>query len=137
MLLRYALPSPALCLLLAAALLGALPGCAATRSGGGESDRNHITRKELADPPAHANAYAAVQKLRPQWLRIRGDLSPNTTNPIMVYVDGSRYGPATTLRQLNVANIESMSFLGAAEATAKHGRGNANGVIEVETRDGP
>jgi hypothetical protein len=131
---RYATSSLSLLVVL---LLGPCCGCAATRSdSSGGSDRSLITREELAEPPAYANAYNAVENLRPQWLITRGDVSPNSNNPISVYVDGARYGPVSTLRDINVGNIASMSFLKAAEATARYGRGNENGVIEVRTRSG-
>lgn len=128
-------PSAGRLLLAGALFLWALSGCASTYEGGGRGERNRISQEELQSS-AYASAYEAVERLRPRWLVVRGDLSPNTADPVMAYVDGTRFGPAEALRQMSAENIASMRFLPAAEATARHGRGNRNGVIEVETRSG-
>ena len=45
-------------------------------------------------------------------------------------------GELDVLRQLNTANIETMRYLSASDATTKYGTGFLGGAIEVDTRRG-
>jgi len=125
-------------LLSAGLLLLAGAGCissgAAQRSSGGDPDV--ITQKQIQEAGAASTAYALVQRLRPHWLRKRGRQSINNPGSILVYIDGSRSGAPSSLRNVQVINVKSIEFLGASEATTQYGAGHEHGVIEVNTKDG-
>lgn len=111
---------------LAVAALG-LGGCAAGTSGGGGGDRNRIGSDELQEV-LDLNAYEAVRRLRPQWLRSRTSEGPS------VYVDGMRGVGLDGLRTLDTADIQEIEFLSASDATTRFGTNNAAGAILVRTR---
>jgi len=120
--------------LMLALLLGtaACTGSGQSREGGG--DPNEITRQEIQRVEQVSSAYSVVQRLRPNWLRKRGPSSVSNPGDVIVYVEGSRYGPPESLRQLDPLNVASMRFLSDNEATTRYGTGHDNGVILVRLR---
>ena len=80
------------------------------------------------------DAYEAVQRLRPTWLRRRGraSLSFPTSNAPVVYLNGIRNGPISSLRQMNILGVHLIEFIGVADATTRFGTGHAGGVIAVQ-----
>lgn len=114
------------CLAMAALGLG---GCATSTSGGGGGggNRNLIGSEELQEV-LDLNAYEAVRRLRPAWLRSR------TTDGPSVYVDGMRGGGMDDLRTLDTADIQEIRFLSASDATTRFGTNNVDGAILVTTR---
>lgn len=82
------------------------------------------------------DAYHAVQLLRPDWLRSRGSVSTRDTRPaqVTVYVDGQRYGGATSLEQFRMGAFKEMRYYSGSEATSRWGTGHAGGVIYLTTR---
>ena len=112
------------------ALAIGLAGCGAGAGGGGGGggSGNRITNAELADLQ-QLDAYQAIQRLRPTWLRQRGSQLPN------VYVDGARRtGGLDELASLRVSDIEEMRYLSGNDATTRFGTGNDGGAIMVTTR---
>jgi hypothetical protein len=93
-----------------------------------------ISQSEIQEAGTMSSAYTLVQRLRPQWLRKRGPSSVENQGDILVYVDGNRQGPPSTLRNLDVVDIESMEFLSDNEATMRYGSGHDNGVILVHLK---
>lgn len=73
-------------------------------------------------------------------IRIRGGASLNTTNDPLVVIDGvpmsGGYGSASPLTMLSPDNIESMTILKDASATAIYGSRASNGVIIITTKKG-
>jgi hypothetical protein len=63
-------------------------------------------------------------------------VSSSVSNPgdIIVYVEGSRYGPPESLRQIDPLNVASMRWLTDDQATTRYGTGHDNGVILVRLR---
>ena len=104
---------------LCAAFVLAVSACASsgTRSSAGGSD--FIPAEEIASSGA-TNAYEAVTRLRPTWLRMHGRASIANGNAyeqvIMVYLDGHRLGDVVSLRMLSTNNLVSMQWLDAARA---------------------
>ena len=93
-----------------------------------------ITREELSNSSTR-DALAAVRSLRPEWLHVRGAMSPQAGVPaILVYVDGSRVGTRDVLAQLATMHIKEIRYYSATDATQKWGTDHAGGVIEVMTR---
>lgn len=118
-------------ILLAATLIG----CSGSKSST-DSDPNEISREEIKRIEDVSSAYAVVQRLRPNWLRKRGPTSVTSPSDILVYVEGSRYGPPESLRRINTLDVESMRFLSDDQATMEYGTGHDHGVIEVTLRGG-
>ncbi len=126
---RRVLCTSALTLLTAAA-------CFHSAANRPEKDPNVITEAEIDG--AHAtDALNVISRLRGDFLVHRGVVSINdrTASPYpVVYVDGTRYGDATVLRQIPAAQVQQIRLYRAWEAQTKYGNGNAAGVIEVTTK---
>jgi len=97
-------------------LVGASPGVVVTTSGG--------------DPTGNAN------------IRIRGGSSLSASNNPLIVIDGvpqtnqDNAGGTNALTMLNPQNIESMTILKDASATAIYGSRASNGVIIITTKKG-
>lgn len=114
-----------------AALL--LTGCASGQSGGERLDPNRISRAELEEVGL-SSAYNAINKLRPIWLRKRGNTSFTQDSDVLVYLDGTRVGEKEVLRGMSTVNIERMEFMDARRATNRFGPGHVNGAILLISR---
>lgn len=113
-------------------LLGAVAGLAACASGGGGSDGprrdpNLITAEELTDYTTFT-AHDVIRRLRPRWLRARGGGTPQ------LIMDGARMGSLEGLSAISVADVDSLRYLSAADATMRFGTNFPNGAIEVVSR---
>jgi hypothetical protein len=124
-----------LCLLIGPLVALNLAACSAGRPIQARPSSDVITREELTGQGL-ANAYEAVQRLRPAFLRSRGPVSVRDPRPAMplVYVNGVRYGEPQTLRNLRVQEVEEIRFISATDATTRWGTGHTGGVIEVMLR---
>jgi hypothetical protein len=110
--------------------------CASATQGAGSTSRpNAITREELAGLPS-TNAYDAVERLRPGWLRRPTAPTVIGVNPLLVYVDQQLVGEVDELRTISTDQIERIEFITAPNATNRHGTGNASGAIGITTRRG-
>lgn len=122
-------------LLFTLALAFGLSGCASAGGGGGGGGRpegatsTRIVRAELAEQ-SQLNALQAVERLRGQWLRTRAGLSGQ--EPVL-YVDGTRRGPARELSFLRADEIERMEYMSPSDATTQYGTGHTGGAIMVFT----
>lgn len=115
-------------------------GLLACASGGGagggpSSGRDVITAEELERAPGVTNAYEAVERLRPNFLRSRGpqSLRSPTVPPIVVYLDQVRLGLVETLRGITVEAIQQIRHIPARDAQQRFGLDHTGGVIEVTT----
>ena len=96
-----------------------------------EISREEIDRRGKTDP----TAYALIQRLRPNWLLTRGQISitnPGAAYPV-VYIDKIRHGGLMTLHEITPNQIQRMEFIRAADATTRWGTGHRSGVINVVT----
>lgn len=119
--------------------------CASSRSDDGSVERaarpprrssTLITREELLATNA-PDAYQAVERLHPDWLRGRGLTSLTGTPPkVVVYLDGQHLGELSMLARLTLNGIKEIRFYNASDATQKWGTGHSAGVIEVVTQTG-
>jgi hypothetical protein len=117
-------------------------GCASGGTDGERAPRGSATRiiqAEIAALSSVANAWDAVQRLRPQWLRGRGasSVTSSENNLPVIYVNNARLGDIDSLQSIEAAAIREMRFIRAADATTRWGTGHAGGVIEVIVRSGP
>lgn len=97
--------------------------------------RNAIVQAELA-ANSDLSAFEVVRRLRPGWLRYRGQsvLTGPEREGLRIYLDGSFYGDADTLGQLQARNLEELRFLDSRQATLRFGTGHTVGAILVTTR---
>ncbi len=105
----------------------------------GESDAwspDAIERSEIVERAASdQDAMRLLRRLRPGWLRARGDNSftdPSAKYPV-VYIDEIRHGPLGTLYEIPVSQIARVEFFGTSDATTRWGTGHPAGVINVVT----
>ena len=98
------------------------------------SSRDVILREELFRASA-SNAYDAVERLRPQFLRTRGraSITAQGTESRGVLLDDRPFGTVAQLREIDLSQIEEIRFLSAAEAQQKYGMGYVGGAIVVTT----
>jgi hypothetical protein len=123
-------------ILIATLLLVTAGACASASEGGSYStgSRTLITYEEI-EGSDQLNAYELIRALRPNWLRIRGPNSMRRTNPIGVYLDGSRYGAGPrALMAISRANIRQIRYYNARAATTRFGTDNSNGAVDIRTR---
>ncbi len=117
-------------------------GCASTGSGGGTdrvgrgANSDIIDRSELARSNAQ-NAYDAVRSLRPAFLASRGAttilLKKEGSSSPVVYLDNTRYGDVTTLRNISLDGIFEIRFFSATQAQMRWGMDHPAGAILVVT----
>lgn len=106
------------------------------RLGGMESGQQALTAEDLqrVDVP---NAYMAVERLRPDWLRSRGPTSPRNPggNLPAVYVAGIRQQAGLdALRQVRLGDVMEIQYMSAMDATTRYGTDHAGGAIIVVLR---
>jgi len=121
-------------LLLASALALGLWACA-SGSGGPPRDRNLITAEEIEAADLRT-AHEVVERLRPLWLRSRGDRSTHLTTEIVVFQDNTMLGDVETLRSVPIELVDVIRSLDAAEAGRLAGLGSRHveRVIMIVTR---
>jgi hypothetical protein len=120
--------------------LASLAACASsgTSPGTTPSSSDQISSAEIATSSA-TNAYALVERLRPNWLRAPGIGSIGggaRTKVVLVYLDGQRFGDLESLRTLSVAGIRSVQWLDAARAATLNSPGSdpIAGAIMIKTQ---
>ncbi|HXF94649.1 MAG TPA: hypothetical protein VNI61_00975 [Gemmatimonadales bacterium] len=111
-------------------------GCsAATRPTGAAPSRALLLAEEIQAVSA-TTAYEAVSRLRPEWLRRRGQISIQdpSAGEVVVYLDGVRYGGPGSLTSIRAEMVLQMEYLDGNDATTRFGTGHAGGAILVRTR---
>ena len=114
-----------------------LMGCASgDGSGGTRGGRDILTAEELATVN-ETNLYDAIKRLRPMFLISRGATSLRLGESTLpkVYLDGSPYGDAETLRSMPLVGIHEVRFMDARDATTMYGTGHTAGIIMVKTKE--
>lgn len=117
----------------------ALVACATTAGSGtpsgssAKTNPNLITTTEI-ESGTFRDAYDVVQRLRPTWFtkanssggtlrgtQVGGGSGTQTLsrNDLVVYLDNTRMGGVTALRDISVSSIRSLEYMDAAMATAK------------------
>lgn len=98
-----------------------------------------ITPTELRDTGA-SDLYQAIQRLRPQWLVVRGRGSRGARGSperLVIYLDGTRYGAVGSLRQISPSAVAEIRYYSSSEATTRFGTGHTAGAIVVTTNANP
>lgn len=109
--------------------------CASSGGSSGPSrDSDVITSEELRSSDLQAdNAYRAVQRLRPVWLRARSSNFSGDRELPAVFVDGTRFGDIESLYNISITDVQRMEYMDARDATTRFGTGYPAGVIMVTT----
>lgn len=110
-------------------------GETATRQRAPVRESSQITAKEL-EGTQYQNAFDLIQSTRPRWLQGRGPQSftDRSAGTVVVYLDGTRIGGASTLRRINASDMEAAEFLTASEAMSRYGMNHSGGAILIKTR---
>lgn len=113
-------------------LVAIAAGCGSSQFGrrGGDPD---IIRRDQVLAGEFGTAYDVVRALHPNWLVRRTSNTSSTATPIWVYVDGSRYGDLSWLRNVRANSIGSIRRIDAITATTRWGTGHSEGVLYVTT----
>ncbi len=118
------------------ALALVIASCSSAGTGSATSRfSNVVTTEELADVD-YMNGLQALRRLRPNWLRVRGQatFSRQASAGIRLYVDGRRRNDIFELESIRTSDIREMRFLSGREATTRYGTDHGDGAILVETR---
>ncbi len=117
-------------------------GGAPSRDRGRPPRGDIITRDEIIATDL-ATAYQVVQRLHPQWLRSRGQVTMrenieqelDTSGPQapVVYVNSARRGDLDELRNITVETIAEILYYNGRDASFRFGAGHGSGVIQVIT----
>lgn len=126
-------PEAAVKVRLMSSLLVILAGCAS--ASGRTAGTSDVIGPDELNMVRVATAYEVVERLRPVFLRGRGQtsLSGDPQFPI-VYVDGMRQGGPEALRRVASQDVGMIRYVPARDATTRYGTGHPAGAIEVTTR---
>ena len=119
------------------ALALVLASCSSAGTGSATSrNSNVVTIEELAEVD-YLNGLEALRRLRPNWLRVRGQatFSGQAYAGIRLYVDGRRYEEILELGNIRASDIRQMQFLTGREATMRYGTDHGDGAILVELKN--
>jgi hypothetical protein len=110
----------------------ALGACASTGTGDGDTERGSTTRIVQAELEnlVQLDAYQAIERLRPRWLRRRGNRQPT------VVLAGAPGQDLNILRTIRALDVREMRFMSAADATTRYGTGYDGGAIIVQMKGG-
>lgn len=119
-------------------------GCAS--SGGGAGGRaedagpsaargsNVINQDEIA-ATGLANMEDVIQRLRPQYLRVRGRTSiMNPKDEVAVYVDDVHSGTASFLRSIGANSVRRVEYVSGPDTGFRFGMSHTAGVIHIITK---
>lgn len=125
-------------LILVALFSGPL-ACASAPVSASSGSRDTISADQIAGTNS-SSAYDAVNRLHPDWLRpaaLSTGIGGNSSQMVLVYLDGNRMGGIETLRSITASSVTSIQFLTATKAAnviRDMGTGVASPVIAVSTR---
>ncbi len=95
-----------------------------------------ITETEIRG--AHeASIYDVIAKLRPQYLRDRGqiELINGARDVATVFLNAQEYGPIAIMRNVPAADIEEVRYYSGIDAVTRFGRYYGTGVIQLISRN--
>ena len=121
---------------LAAACIAVL-ACSHPALGPSDVANSQLITEDEIEASRAVTAFDAIQKLRANFLRYRGEtsLDRNKSQPYpTVYVDGQEFGPIGSLRSIPASEVATIRLYRSWEATTKFGTGKMGGVIAITTR---
>ena len=119
----------------AIALASACSGATQAGTRTPTASRRVLLADEIQAMPA-ASVYEVLTRLRPEWLRRRGQISIRDpgAGEVVVYVDGVRFGGPQSLQNIRPEGVMRMEYLDASDATTRFGTGHGGGAVLVQTR---
>ena len=101
-------------------------------------NRNVLTSAEVKERAADLNnAFEAIERLRPDFLRARGPVTIGTggsdASGLTVYINMDRQPNLESLRSVAISEIKEIRRYSASEASSKFGLNNMGGAIQVVT----
>jgi CRISPR/Cas system-associated exonuclease Cas4 (RecB family) len=95
--------------------------------------RDVITAAEIVAARV-TDVYQAVNQLRPEFLRRRGDLAFNyAPSAVQVYVDDLPFGTSEALRLIPLDQVRLIRYISPVEADLRFGGRHVSGAILVTT----
>ena len=129
------------CVLFASAIgcanrTGEMPGLAAEPGRRAGSEDRSVLR--AADIAREGSTLDVLVELRPEFLRPRPG-SNGMAEPVLpaVYLDGAMLPDLAMLRQIPIAWVREIRYIGASKAWARFGRMHEGGVIFVISKTAP
>jgi hypothetical protein len=121
---------------LAVAFCAAVLACAPPPQNGATPASRRALLGEEIQAASVTTAYDAVARLRPEWLRRRGQISfrDPDAGDVVVYLNGMRYGGIGALAGIGAESVVQMEFVNGPVATMRYGTGHGGGAILVRTR---
>lgn len=113
-------------------LLGCSTSGGSSATEGTRRDRNLLTAAEL-EGMGELSVHDAIRRLRPAWLRYRGQavLSGPDRESLRVYMNRSFFGDASSLSDVRVRDVSELRFLDARQATLRFGTDHTLGAILI------
>jgi len=112
-------------------------GSGATESfDSSQSVPDEIGRDEIRSRGSNdLTAMALIRRLRPAWLRARGQTSmtDGAASYPVVYIDEIRHGGLPTLNRIPTSEIYRLEYYNTADATTRWGTGHSSGAINIVT----
>jgi len=110
-------------------------GCASATGPAAPSSGNRdvLTEADLSGMD-ELSVYGAIRRLRPGWLRPRGQSTLNADEAIRVYLDGGFFGEVRALLDMPLQGVQEVRWLDARQATLRFGTGHTAGAILVTSK---
>ena len=124
-----------LLVLLAVTALGCASGGTTSTSGAAPAtNRNMLLREEITASGV-GNMHDAIQRLRPQFLRVRGQSSiTQGGDRVAVYMDNVHLGAEDVLRTIGANGVIRVEYVNGPDTTYKFGSNHSAGVIHIITK---
>ena len=114
--------------------LGACAGGGGAGSSAPRSSSASLGSEEL-QADAAMDLFTLIQRRRPQWLTNRAPSTAQGRQQISVILDGVRQqGGVEILRSMRAADVESVDFMNARDATTRYGTDMTAGALVVVTK---
>ncbi len=118
------------------ALALVMASCSSAGTGSATSRNSHVVTTEELAGADYLSGLEAVRRLRPNWLRVRGQatFSRQWSEGIRLYVDGRHHHDISELKSIRCSDIREMRFLTGREATMRYGTDHGDGAILVQLK---
>ncbi len=119
------------------ALALAMAACSSAGTGSATSRNSHVVTTEELAGIDYLSGLEAVRRLRPNWLRVRGQITffRQRSEGIRLYVDGRHRHDRSELGSIRTSDIRQMQFLTGREATMRYGTDHGDGAILGELKN--
>lgn len=125
--------APSKLLVLPALALALVLGACATSGATSRGGSGALTAEDI-EPYASQDLYTIIQRMRPQWLQVRGASTAQGRAAVVVFIDGMQAGGLGMLRDIRAVDVEEIRHLSASDATTLYGTGMEGGAILITTK---